>query len=64
MPEYSVKVDERFTHTVIIEAASKEEAVASAYELLRNGLSKEEEILLDYRLDSDGFTGEHSVDNY
>lgn len=64
MAEFVVKIDERFTHSLVIEAASKDEAVAAAYELLREGLSKEEEVLLQYQLESDGFTGQHDSWEY
>lgn len=62
--QYVVRIDEQFTHSLILEAASKDDALAAAYELLRNGLSKEEEILFDYELISDGFTGEHDANEY
>lgn len=60
MPKYEVKIDERFYHTLTIEAASSDEAVERAYELLREGMSKEQETEYDYDFESEGFTGEHS----
>lgn len=61
MTEYLVKIDERFFHTFVVEAASKEEALEMGYELLRNGMTTEEEAARDYDFESDGFTGDHAV---
>lgn len=62
MTEYIIKIDERMYHTLTIEAGSADEATEKAYELLRNGLTVEEEKALDYSFESDGFTGEHSAE--
>jgi hypothetical protein len=61
MTEYLVKIDERFFHTFVVEAASEEEALETGYQLLRDGMTPEEEAARDYDLESDGFTGDHSV---
>lgn len=58
MTEYTVKIDERFFHTFTVEAASKEEALEKGYELLRDGMTPEEEAARDYDFESDGFTGD------
>jgi hypothetical protein len=62
MKDYLVKIDERMTHNLRIEAASPEAALEKAYELLRDGMSPEDEKACDYSMESDGFTGEHEVD--
>lgn len=59
MTEYVVKIDERFTHTLILEAASKDEAIEAAYQLLTDGMTPEDEKACGYQLESDGFTGQH-----
>lgn len=64
MTEFVVKIDERMTHSMVIEAASKEEAVAAAYKLLTDGMTPEIEKDLDYQLESDGYTGQHDVWEY
>ncbi len=38
MPRFKVQIDERFTHEMLIEAASAEEATDIAYNLLRDGI--------------------------
>jgi hypothetical protein len=62
MTEFVVKIDERMYHTLTIEAETADEAVEKGYELLRNGMTKEEEVETDYSFESDGFTGEHSAE--
>lgn len=62
--EYVVKIDERMTHSMVIEAASKEEAVAAAYKLLTDDMTPEIEKDLDYEFESDGYTGQHDVWEY
>jgi hypothetical protein len=64
MTEFVVKIDERMTHSMVIEAASKEEAVAAAYKLLTDGMTPEIEKDLDYQLESDGYTGQHDAWEY
>jgi hypothetical protein len=59
MTQYVVKIDERMTHNLIIEAASAEEAVEKGYQLLRDGMTPEDEQEYGYELESDGFTGQH-----
>jgi hypothetical protein len=61
MPRYEIKIDERFYHSLTIEAASQDEAVELAYKLLTDGMSKEQETEYDYIFESEGFTGEHST---
>lgn len=61
MTEYEVKIDERIAHTLTVEAASEDEAVELAYELLRSGMSPEKEKEVDYSMESVGFTGSHDV---
>lgn len=62
--KYVVKIDERMTHSLIVEAASQDEAIEAAYKLLTDGMTPEEEKACDYSMESDGFTGEHSADVY
>lgn len=62
MTEYIVKIDERFTHTLTIEADTADEASEKAYQMLRDGLTTEDETACDYTFESDGFTGEHSTE--
>jgi hypothetical protein len=64
MTQYVVKIDERFTHTLVIEAASKDEALAAGYQLLTDGFPPEVEKELDYSFESEGFTGQHDVWDY
>lgn len=61
MTEYIVKIDERMTHNLIIEAASAEEAVEKGYQLLRDGMTPADEEAYGYDLESDGFTGQHDA---
>jgi hypothetical protein len=61
MKEYEVKISEKVTHVLTVEAASQDEAVDIAYKLLTDGMSKEQEEEHDYIFDSEGFTGEHST---
>lgn len=62
MSEFIIKIDERFTHTLTVEAGSADEATEKAYQLLRDGLTPEDEKALDYTFEADGFTGEHSAE--
>ena len=62
MTEYIVKIDERMYHTLTVEAETADEASEKAYQMLRDGLTPEEEKACDYSLESDGFTGEHSTE--
>jgi hypothetical protein len=64
LKEFQVKFDERFIHTLVVEAHTEEEAVEKAYKLITDGMSKEMEKEVDYRLDSDGLTGDISVTEY
>lgn len=64
MTEFVVKIDERFTHTLILEAASKDEAIEAAYQLLTDGMTPEDEKACGYQLESDGFTGQHDAWEY
>lgn len=64
MTEYVVKIDERFTHTLILEAASKDEAIEAAYKLLTDGMTPEDEKACSYQLESDGYTGQHDAWEY
>lgn len=59
--QYIVTVDERFTHTLVLEAASKEEAREAAYKLLTDGLTPELEKELEYQFESEGYTGHSDV---
>jgi hypothetical protein len=61
MKEYEVKISEKVTHVLTVEAASEDEAVDLAYKLLTDGMSKEQEEKHDYVFDSEGFTGEYST---
>ena len=62
MTEYIVKIDERMYHTLTIEAETADEATEKAYQMLRDGLTPEDEKACDYSFESDGFTGEHSAE--
>jgi hypothetical protein len=64
MTQYVVKIDERMTHNLIIEAVSAEEAVEKGYQLLRDGMTPEDEKTYGYDLESDGFTGQHDSWEY
>lgn len=61
MPEYIVHINELCVHTLILEAASKEAAIETGYQLLTNGMSDEEKLACSYDFDSEGFTGQHEV---
>jgi hypothetical protein len=62
MTEYIVKIDERFTHTLTVEAGSPDEATDKAYQMLSDGLTTEDEKACDYTFEADGYTGQHSVE--
>lgn len=62
MTEYIVKIDERMYHTLTIEAETADEATDKAYQMLRDGMTPEEEKACEYTLESDGFTGEYSAE--
>ena len=64
MASYIVKIDERFVHTLVIEAASRDEAVAAGYQLLTDGFTPEMEKDLEYEFESEGYTGQHDVWEY
>lgn len=64
MTEYVVKIDERFTHTLVIEAATKDEALAEGYKLLTDGMTPDQEKEVDYMFESEGYTGQHDVWTY
>lgn len=64
MKEYVVKIDERVTHSLILEAASQDEAIEAAYKLLMDGMTPEEEKACGYQLEADGFTGQHDAWEY
>lgn len=64
MASYIVKIDERFVHTLVIEAASRDEAVAAGYQLLTDGFTPEIEKDLEYEFESEGYTGQHDVWEY
>lgn len=59
---YTVKIDEVFTHTLTITASNSDEASEKAYQMLRDGLTPEDEKACDYTLESDRFTGDYSVE--
>lgn len=61
MTEYTVRIVEKFSHQVTVEAASEEAAAELAYQLLTNGMPDEEAAARGYDFDSDGFTGEFEV---
>jgi len=58
---FIVSIDERFTHSLVIEANTSEEAIERAYELLSDGMTPEDEKEYDYSFESDGFTGQHDT---
>jgi hypothetical protein len=61
MARYVVKIDERFTHELTVEADDRDAAIAAAYKLLTDGMSKDEEVQMDYVFESDGFTGQNDA---
>ena len=64
MTEYVVKIDERFTHNLIIEASNSEEALEKGYKLLTDGMTPEDEKTYGYSMESEGFTGQHDTWEY
>lgn len=58
---FIVKIDERFAHSLVIEAETSEEALERGYDLLRDGMTPEDEKEYDYSFESDGFTGQHDT---
>jgi hypothetical protein len=58
MTEFVVKIDERVTHSMVVEAASREDAIAMGYKLLTDGMTPEMEKQYDYQLEADGYTGQ------
>lgn len=61
MTQYIVKIDERMTHNLIIEANSPDEAIEQGYQLLRDGLTLKDEATYGYAFESEGFTGQHDA---
>lgn len=59
MARYVVKIDERFTHELTVEAENRDAAIDEALRLLSDGMSKDEEQARDYVFESDGFTGQN-----
>ncbi len=64
MKSYEVKINELMYHSLMVEADSSDAAVDKAYELLRNGMTKEQEKEFDYSLESDGLTGQYDVEEW
>jgi hypothetical protein len=64
MKSYEVKINELMYHSLMVEAESSDDALDKAYELLRNGMSKDQQKEFDYSLESEGFTGEHDVEEW
>jgi len=64
MSQYVVKIDERFTHTLVIEAETAGEALQLGYQLLTDGMTPEMEKELDYMFESEGYTGQDDVWSY
>jgi hypothetical protein len=64
MTQYVVKIDERVTHSLVIEAETAGEALQLGYQLLTDGLTPEMEKEFDYELEADGYTGQDSVWEY
>lgn len=62
MTEYIVKVEEKFLHTLTIEASNATEASDKAYALLSKGLTEEEKTASDYDLTAYEFTGEWTAE--
>jgi hypothetical protein len=58
MPEYRVRIFERASHELNVEAASGDEAIDAAYKLLTNGMSEQSKLDTDYVLEFVEFTGE------
>ena len=61
MAEYRVRIDERASHELNVEAASEDEAVEKAYAMLTNGMTDEQKSESDYVLEFVEFTGNHDV---
>lgn len=61
MKEFEVRVWETMYHTLRVEAVDREAALITAYELLMDGMSPEQEKERDYTFESDGFTGDNEV---
>ena len=64
MTEYIVRIQERVTHSVVVEAASEDAAIELGYKLLTDGMSPEEEKARDYDIESDGYTGYHYTEEW
>lgn len=61
MTEYRVRIDERASHELNVEAASEDEAVDKAYAMLTAGMSDEDKARTDYVLEFVEFTGMHDT---
>lgn len=61
MTEYRVRIDERASHELNVEAASEDEAVEKAYAMLTAGLSDKDKSETDYVLEFVEFTGTHDT---
>jgi hypothetical protein len=61
MTEYRVRIDERASHELNVEAASEDEAVEKAYAMLTAGMSDEDKAQTDYVLEFVEFTGQNDV---
>ena len=62
MTEYEVQIPERVIHVLRVEAASHDEAIELAAQLLSNGMSDDMKKDVDYQFNYDGFTGEDSAE--
>lgn len=62
MTTYRVQIDERFTHTMEIEADSAEAATEKGYDLLRDGIARDENVLLQGEYDYEFEATEYIAD--
>ena len=59
MATYVVKINERFTHELMVEADNRDAAIDEALRLSSDGMSEDEKQARDYVLEADGFTGQN-----
>lgn len=62
MTEYTVKIDEVFTHTLTVEAGSPDEAYEKAREMLGQVDYQPRTAPFDYDFEAEGFTGNYSIE--
>lgn len=62
MPNYTVRIDERISHTVDVDADTESEAVDLAHNIVANYSEADLKESNNYTVESEGFTGYYYVE--